>query len=136
MRSSTSKSRQKPDALIDTLEQALGTVNLEVAEGAEHSSVRLKNGIKSLPVGGEGQDNLQSARAAPTERQAMLKRPGRPAVGLNLGSLANNDRIARLSSMGAERVPEADCHTFDCCHSYMERIRGPWRHLRLCGKTT
>jgi hypothetical protein len=52
MRSSTSKSRQKPGALIDALEQVLGTVNLEVAEGAERgtSSVRLKNGIKSLPA--------------------------------------------------------------------------------------
>ena len=135
MRSSTSKSRQRPGALIDALEQALGTVNLEVAEGAEHSSVRLKNGIKSLPVGGEGQDNLQSDRAA-HRATSYAETTRRPAVGLNLGSLANNDRIARLSSMGAERVPEADCHTFDCCHSYMERIRGPWRHLRLCGKTT
>ena len=38
MRSSTSKSRQKPGALIDALEQALGTVNLEVAEGAERGT--------------------------------------------------------------------------------------------------
>ena len=61
---------------------------------------------------GKGQDHLQSARAAPTERQAMLKRPEGPAVGFNLRSLANNDRIATLSSMGAERVPEAECHIF------------------------
>ena len=38
MRSSTSKSRQKPGAPIDALEQALGTVNLEVAEGAERGT--------------------------------------------------------------------------------------------------
>jgi hypothetical protein len=96
MRSSTSKSRQKPGALIDALEQALGTVKPRSrrGSGAWHSSVRLKNGIKSLPVGGEGQDNLQSARAVPTERQAMLKRSGRPAVGLNL---------ARLRTMIASR---------------------------------